>query len=39
MIGTCLKCNKTEIEVVKTTVLISEIGTVDMPLCSNCRNS
>ena len=38
MIGMCLKCNKTEIEVLKTAVLIGEIGTIDMQLCAKCRN-
>ena len=27
------------IEVLKTTVLISEIGSTDIPLCTKCRNN
>jgi hypothetical protein len=38
MIEMCLKCNKTEIEVLKIAVLIGEIGTIDMPLCAKFRN-
>jgi len=36
MIGTC---HNFEIEVLKTTVLLNEIGTTDIPLCAKCRNS
>jgi len=39
MIGMCQKCYESGIEIVKTAVLISEIGTVDMRLCSKCRNN
>ena len=38
MIGTCHKCHNSEIVVLKTTVLISEIGTTDIPLCTKCRD-
>jgi len=37
MIGTCQKCHKSGTEILKTTVLISEIGATDIPLCLNCR--
>ena len=39
MIGTCHKCQKSGIEVLKTTVLINEIGATDIPLCSECKRN
>ncbi len=39
MIGTCHKCHNSKIKVMKTTVLISEIGSIDIPLCKKCRNN
>jgi hypothetical protein len=39
MIGMCQKCHKSGMEITKTTVLISEIGSVDVPLCAKCRNN
>jgi len=37
MIGICHKCHSSGIEVLKTTVLISEVGATDIPLCEQCR--
>lgn len=39
MIGICHKCKKTEIEIENTAVLLSEIGTVSIPLCEKCRKN
>jgi len=39
MIGTCHKRHNSGIEVLKTTVLISEIGATDIPLCTKCRKN
>ena len=37
MIGVCQKCHGSGMELVKTPVLLSEIGVADLPLCENCR--
>jgi len=37
LIGICHKCHSSGIEVLKTTVLISEVGATDIPLCEQCR--
>ncbi|MCH7560619.1 MAG: hypothetical protein IIC67_04485 [Thaumarchaeota archaeon] len=39
MIGTCHKCHNSGIEVLKTTVLISEIGSTDIPLCTSAETT
>ncbi len=39
MIGVCHKCHESGIEVMKTTVVLSEIGTAEIPLCLKCRNN
>jgi len=39
MIGICHKCHRTEIEIENTAVLLSEIGTVNIPLCKECKKN
>ena len=38
MIGICHKCQKSNVQIIKTTVLINEVGTATIPLCEECRN-
>ena len=39
MIGICQKCHKVDVPIITTSVILSEIGTVKIPLCSDCRKN